>query len=178
MFNWYVAPWSCETRHFVPLYVHTCSRMTIKLDLTWLEWITQKTTLGKITICIQYTCTVSHALIKMLKINVNWTMFYKKQSLFAICIHNISHKLVVKWGTEQISLCHRSLCVKLGMFGTLYVLHKQTFISRSLWGQSAVLSSQRRKPDQWCWIFQRWTTGETHVCQSMCVYLYSVCVVT
>ncbi len=24
-----------ETRHFVPLYVHTCSRMTIKLDLTY-----------------------------------------------------------------------------------------------------------------------------------------------
>ncbi len=22
-------------RHFVPLYVHTCSRMTIELDLTW-----------------------------------------------------------------------------------------------------------------------------------------------
>ncbi len=29
----YVAPWSCETRHFVPLYVHTCSGMTIKLNL-------------------------------------------------------------------------------------------------------------------------------------------------
>ncbi len=33
MFN-YVAPWSCETWHFVPLYVHTCSSMTIKLNLT------------------------------------------------------------------------------------------------------------------------------------------------
>ncbi len=30
----YVAPWSCETRHLVPLYVHTCSGMTIKLNLT------------------------------------------------------------------------------------------------------------------------------------------------
>ncbi len=29
----YVAPWSCETQHFVPLYVHTCSGMTIKLNL-------------------------------------------------------------------------------------------------------------------------------------------------
>ncbi len=29
----YVAPWSCETRHFVPLYVHKCSGMTIKLNL-------------------------------------------------------------------------------------------------------------------------------------------------
>lgn len=35
MFN-YVAPWSCEAWHFVPLYVHTCSEMTTKLDLTWL----------------------------------------------------------------------------------------------------------------------------------------------
>ncbi len=29
----YVAPWSCEARHLVPLYVHTCSVMTIKLNL-------------------------------------------------------------------------------------------------------------------------------------------------
>ncbi len=29
----YVAPWSCEARHLVPLYVHTCSGMTIKLNL-------------------------------------------------------------------------------------------------------------------------------------------------
>ncbi len=34
----YVAPWSCETRHLVPLYVHTCSGMTIKLNLTWLDF--------------------------------------------------------------------------------------------------------------------------------------------
>ncbi len=34
----YVAPWSCEARHLVPLYVHTCSGMTIKLNLTWL-WL-------------------------------------------------------------------------------------------------------------------------------------------
>ncbi len=33
----YVAPWSCEARHFVPLYVPTCSGMTIKLNLTWLD---------------------------------------------------------------------------------------------------------------------------------------------
>ncbi len=33
----HVAPWSCEARHLVPLYVHTCSGMTIKLNLTWLE---------------------------------------------------------------------------------------------------------------------------------------------
>ncbi len=38
----YVAPWCCEARHFVPLYVPTCSGMTIKLNLnlnlnlTWL----------------------------------------------------------------------------------------------------------------------------------------------
>ncbi len=32
----YVAPWSCEARHLVPLYVPTCSGMTIKLNLTWL----------------------------------------------------------------------------------------------------------------------------------------------
>ncbi len=30
----HVAPWSCESRHFVPPYVHTCSGMTIKLNLT------------------------------------------------------------------------------------------------------------------------------------------------
>ncbi len=37
----YVPPWSCEARHLVPLYVHTCSGMTIKLNLTWLDltWI-------------------------------------------------------------------------------------------------------------------------------------------
>ncbi len=29
----YVAPWTCEARHFVPLYVPTCSGMTIKLNL-------------------------------------------------------------------------------------------------------------------------------------------------
>ncbi len=29
----YVAPWSCEARHFAPLYVPTCSGMTIKLNL-------------------------------------------------------------------------------------------------------------------------------------------------
>ncbi len=29
----YVAPWSCEAQHFVPLYVPTCSGMTIKLNL-------------------------------------------------------------------------------------------------------------------------------------------------
>ncbi len=29
----YVAPWSCEARHLVPLYVHTCSGMTIKAQL-------------------------------------------------------------------------------------------------------------------------------------------------
>ncbi len=29
----YVAPWSCEARHLVPLYIHTCSGMTIKLNL-------------------------------------------------------------------------------------------------------------------------------------------------
>ncbi len=29
-----VAPWSCEARHFIPLYVHTCNGMTIKLNLT------------------------------------------------------------------------------------------------------------------------------------------------
>ncbi len=36
----YVAPWSCETRHLVPLYVHTCSGNDNKaqLDLTWLEY--------------------------------------------------------------------------------------------------------------------------------------------
>ncbi len=34
----YVAPWSCEARHLVPLYVHTCSGMTIKLNLTWLDF--------------------------------------------------------------------------------------------------------------------------------------------
>ncbi len=28
-----LAPWSCEARHFVPLYVPTCSVMTIKLNL-------------------------------------------------------------------------------------------------------------------------------------------------
>jgi len=35
----YVAQWSCEARHFVPLYVSTYSRTRIKL--TWLElpWI-------------------------------------------------------------------------------------------------------------------------------------------
>lgn len=33
----YVASLSCETRHFVPLYVHACSEMTLKLDLTWLQ---------------------------------------------------------------------------------------------------------------------------------------------
>ncbi len=33
----YVAPWSCEARHLIPLYVHTCSGMTIKLNLTWLD---------------------------------------------------------------------------------------------------------------------------------------------
>ncbi len=33
----YVAAWSCEERHLVPLYVHTCSVMTIKLNLTWLD---------------------------------------------------------------------------------------------------------------------------------------------
>ncbi len=33
----YVAPWSCEAQHLVPLYVHTCSGMTIKLNLTWLD---------------------------------------------------------------------------------------------------------------------------------------------
>ncbi len=32
----YVAPWSCEARRFVPLYVPTCRGMTIKLNLTWL----------------------------------------------------------------------------------------------------------------------------------------------
>ncbi len=32
----YVAPWSCEARCYVPLYVLTCSGMTIKLNLTWL----------------------------------------------------------------------------------------------------------------------------------------------
>ncbi len=30
----YLAPWCCEARHLVPLYVHTCSGMTIKLNLT------------------------------------------------------------------------------------------------------------------------------------------------
>ncbi len=29
----YVAPWFCEARHLIPLYVHTCSGMTIKLNL-------------------------------------------------------------------------------------------------------------------------------------------------
>ncbi len=29
----YVAPGTCEARHFVPLYVHTCSGMTIKLNV-------------------------------------------------------------------------------------------------------------------------------------------------
>lgn len=38
MFN-YVAQWSCEARYFVPLYVHTYSGMTIKLELTWLIYI-------------------------------------------------------------------------------------------------------------------------------------------
>ncbi len=38
-----VAPWSCEARHFVPLYVHTCSGMTIKLNLTWLEYAIKMT---------------------------------------------------------------------------------------------------------------------------------------
>ncbi len=38
----YVAPWTREARHFVPLYVPTCSGMTIKLNLTWM-W-TQFTT--------------------------------------------------------------------------------------------------------------------------------------
>ncbi len=33
----YVAPWSCEARHLVPLYVHTCSGMTIKLNLKYLK---------------------------------------------------------------------------------------------------------------------------------------------
>ncbi len=34
----YVAPCgSCEAWHFVPLYVPTCSGMTIKLNLTWRE---------------------------------------------------------------------------------------------------------------------------------------------
>ncbi len=33
----HVAPWSCKARHLVPLYVHTCSGMTIKLNLTRLE---------------------------------------------------------------------------------------------------------------------------------------------
>ncbi len=27
----HVAPWSCEARHLVPLYVHRCSGMTIKI---------------------------------------------------------------------------------------------------------------------------------------------------
>ncbi len=31
----YVAPGTCEARHLVPLYVPTCSGMTIKLNLTW-----------------------------------------------------------------------------------------------------------------------------------------------
>ncbi len=29
----YVAPWSCEAWHLITLYVHTCSGMTIKLNL-------------------------------------------------------------------------------------------------------------------------------------------------
>ncbi len=68
-------------------------------------------TLGKIAVCIQYinTCTVSHALIKMLKINVNWTVFYKKESLFAICLHIIYQKLVVKWGAD-ISMSQKLMC--------------------------------------------------------------------
>ncbi len=33
----YVAPWSCEARRFVPLYVPTCVGMTIKLKLTYLK---------------------------------------------------------------------------------------------------------------------------------------------
>ncbi len=35
----YVAPGTCEARHFVPLYVPTCSGMTIKLNLTWLDLV-------------------------------------------------------------------------------------------------------------------------------------------
>ncbi len=36
----YVAPWTREARHFIPLYVPTCSGMTIKLNLnlTWNAW--------------------------------------------------------------------------------------------------------------------------------------------
>ncbi len=33
-----LAPWSCEARHFVPLYVPTCSGMTIKLNLNLNEF--------------------------------------------------------------------------------------------------------------------------------------------
>ncbi len=44
----HIAPWSCEARHFVPLYVHTCSEKTIKLNLTWLD-------LTLILKCIYYT---------------------------------------------------------------------------------------------------------------------------
>ncbi len=44
----HVAPWSCEARHFVPLYVHTCSGMTIKLNLTLLKWPPQSPDLNPI----------------------------------------------------------------------------------------------------------------------------------
>ncbi len=32
--TWTISPWSCEAHHFIPLYVPTCSGMTIKLNLT------------------------------------------------------------------------------------------------------------------------------------------------
>ncbi len=50
----YVAPWSCEARHLVPLYVHTCSGMTIKLNLTWLDLKTPYTFSTK-SVCCDHT---------------------------------------------------------------------------------------------------------------------------
>ncbi len=89
MFN-YVAPRSCETWHFVPLYVHTFSRMTIKLNLTWLKW----------SHCIYIVCG-RLGTIKSSPNHIPWSKGYDRLSYLPVniftCIHLSRHDTSSAW---------------------------------------------------------------------------------
>ncbi len=85
MFNWYIAPRSCETRHFTPLYVHTCSRMTIQLDLTNVLWHIKPLDI-KVVWVLTLWMNVWHKGVLLFKYQCSVSMFNRVSLTFTVYI--------------------------------------------------------------------------------------------
>ncbi len=120
----YVAPWSCEARHFVPLYVPTCSGMTIKLNLNLTTWTGH---CEDAFVCIM-TCRdppirevpKSQSIIWLVKVK----QFFFLNHIFHGCLSPRAPTGLVPivWVNDSSSECLRQTIIKYHTFFYIYII--------------------------------------------------------